>query len=135
VAIDDGDQFRVVRLREVRSIPHDRFSGPIVASRSRRLVRADITYVNDTHAPLDVFCGGYGAAVVDSERRAHKPLHNYLDIRGNQVCGGEIEPGGKARVILAFGLPRSRRVRGIEVYNAKAADFDGEDSKIFFALP
>jgi hypothetical protein len=135
VAVDDGVRFRVVRLRAVRSIPHDRFSGPIVASRSRDLIRADITYVNGTHEALDVFCGGYGAAVVDSNRRAHKPLHNYLDIRGNQVCSSEVEPGGKARVILAFGVPRGRRVRGIEVYNAKAADFDGEDSKIFFALP
>jgi hypothetical protein len=131
---DDGVMFRVPSIRPVRSIPHTRFTGPIVGTSRQQLIRADIVYVNHTGAPIDVFCGGYGATLQDSEKHRHEPLHNYLDIRGNDdVCSTKIEPGGTSHVTFAFLVPRSRSVAGLYVYNAKAADFDGADSKIYFA--
>jgi hypothetical protein len=133
---DDGVEFRVPRLREVSSIPHTRFGGPITASPARRLIRADIRYVNHTASPVDVFCGGYGATLRDSADHRHGPMHNYLDIKGNDdVCGTKIPPGGSTHVTLAFKIPRTLRPTGLYVYNAKAADFDGSDTKIFFAIP
>jgi hypothetical protein len=133
---DDGVDFSVPRLGEVKSIPHTRFGGPITGSSSRRLIRADIRYVNHTASALDVFCGGYGATLRDSAGHHHGPMHNYLDIKGNDdVCATKIPPGGSTHVTLAFKIPRPLRPAGLYVYNAKAADFDGSDTKIFFALP
>jgi hypothetical protein len=131
---DDGVLFRVRRLREVRSIPHTRFGDPIVGTSTRRLIRADIVYVNRTRGPIDVFCGGYGATLLDSMKHHRRPLHNYLDIRGNDdVCSNKIQPGGSSHVTLAFLIPRTSEARGLFAYNAKARDFDGADTKLFFA--
>jgi hypothetical protein len=133
---DDGILFRVDGIRAVSSIPHEPLGDPIEASRSKKLVRADITYVNKTGKNIDVFCGGYGARLVDDAGHRSEPLESYIDIKGNDdVCtGNKVAPNETSHVILGFKIPRKRDVRGIYLHNAKAADFDGADSKIFFAL-
>jgi hypothetical protein len=133
---DDGILFTVPGIRQVSSIAHTPLGDPIEESPSKKLFRADITYVNKTGKDTDVFCGGYGARLVDDAGHRIAPLHNYIDIKGNDdVCGGnKVGPNETSHVILAFKLPRGRGVRGIYLFNAKAADFDGSDTKIFFAL-
>jgi hypothetical protein len=132
---DDGILFRVERLQEVHAIPHNRFTGPIVGSSRKRLIRADIVYVNRTKRATDVFCGGAASRLEDSAGHRIEPLDNYIDIRGNEeLCGGnKVGPGETSHVTLAFKIPRPRQVAGIFVHNAKADDFDGADTKIFFA--
>jgi guanyl-specific ribonuclease Sa len=133
---DDGILFRVDSIRQVSSIPHERYRDPIEPSPSKKLIRADITYVNKTHANTDVFCGGYSARLLDSSGHRIEPLDSYIDIKGNDdVCGGnKIAPNETSHVILGFKVPKKRSVRGIFLFNSKAADFDGADTKIFFAL-
>jgi hypothetical protein len=133
---DDGILFTVQGIRQVSSIPHTPLGDPIEESPTRKLLRADITYVNRTKSNVDVFCGGYGARLADSSGRRIAPLHNYIDIKGNDdVCSGnKVAPNETSHVTLGFKLPRGRGVRGIYLFNAKAADFDGADTKIFFAL-
>jgi hypothetical protein len=136
-ASDDGVLFQVKRLREVHSIAHNEFTGPIVSSNNKRLYRADIVYVNKTKQATDVFCGGSAAQLEDSAGHRVEPMDNYIDIEGNDdVCGGnKVLPGQTSHLTLAFKIPRPRTARGVYVHNAKAADFDGADTKIFFALP
>jgi hypothetical protein len=132
---DDGILFRVESVRQVASIPHDRYSDPIEGSRRKRLIRADIVYVNRTREPVDVFCGGYAARLLDSAGHRIEPLKSYLDVRGNDVCGADkVGLNETSHVVLGFKIPRERGVRGIFLLNAKAADYNGADTKTFFAL-
>lgn len=132
-AADDDVTFKVTSLQTVQSIPVDEYSDPIVRKPGTKLIRADITWKNNTNAPLDIFCGQEPAILLDQDQRNFQPRDVTLDIAGNETCGDELQPGFKQSVTLAFQIPADSKTLGLILWNKDAEDdFDGSSSSIFF---
>jgi hypothetical protein len=128
---DGGIRFRVRSLGEVRRIP------PLVNDRGSRLVRARVSYMNRTKLPLDLLCTGKGFELLDSEDNHVGPLDGTRDLVGNEkVCGPQVLPGGTASGVLAFRIPDTVKVHGLEVFNrADERDPKGERTRLRFVNP
>jgi len=133
-AVDDDVTFKVTSLSAVSSIPGTEFSeGPLTARRGAKLIRADLTYKNNTQTPLDLMCGGAsGVVLLDDEDRNYDPVEDLLELQGNEeVCGEEVQPGFKTNVVLAFQVPKGRKVAGLVLWNTEAEDdYDGDQSQV-----
>jgi hypothetical protein len=133
---DDGLQVTVNSIREVSRIERDEFyKRDYKAPRGGTLVAVEVTFVNRTNDPIDPFCGGNSAALVDQNGRAHETLDDLYSIEGNDaVCGSAgTLAGDKATVVLAFRLKRGERIDHVDLWNGKyTPDFDGEASRVRF---
>jgi hypothetical protein len=133
-ATDDGLQLTVNSIREVSRIERDDYyKRDYKPPRGGKLVAVEVTFVNRTKAPIDPFCGGNSAALVDQKGRAHETLDDLYSIEGNDaVCGSAgTLAGDKATVVLAFKLKPGQRVDHLDLWNGKyTPDFDGEASRV-----
>lgn len=75
----------------------------------RRFVVVDLTYRNDTGAPVDILCGGDGLALLDDAgRQFAADTDAMIGLSENQdVCGGASQPGGSTRATVVFEIPAS----------------------------
>lgn len=135
-ATDDGVDFTVRSIREVSRVKRDSYyRNDFRPPPGGTLVSAEVTYVNNTKEPVDPFCGGNSAALVDQNGRTHETVDALYSVEGNDaICGGaDTLPGDKATVTLAFKLKRGRHFSHLDLWNGKfAADFDGEASRVRF---
>jgi hypothetical protein len=133
-ATDDGLQLTVNSIREVSRIERDDYyKRDYTPPRGGKLVAVEVTFVNRTKAPIDPFCGGNSAALVDQKGRAHETLDDLYSIEGNDaVCGSAgTLAGDKATVVLAFKLKPGERIDHVDLWNGKyTPDFDGEASRV-----
>ncbi len=134
---DNKVEFTVRSLREVRRVKGDSSlgHGPIVASGGGSLAVAEVTYVNRMREPLDPFCGGNSAELVDKDGRTHETIRNLYEVDGNDaVCGsaGALS-GDKRTVTLVFRLKRDQTPSHLDLWNGKfTPDFDGEATRLRF---
>jgi hypothetical protein len=135
-ATDDDVEFTVNSLRSVSKIKRGSYyKNDYEPPRGGKLIAAEVTFVNHTNKPLDPFCGGNSAALVDQKGRAHETLDDLYSIEGNDaVCGSAgTLAGDKATVVLAFKLKPGERVDHLDLWNGKyEPDFDGETSRVRF---
>jgi hypothetical protein len=133
-ATDDGLQLTVKSIEEVSRIERDQYyKRDYKPPRGGKLVAVEVTFVNRTKAPIDPFCGGNSAALVDQKGRAHETIDDLYSIVGNDaICGSAgTLAGDKATVVLAFKLKPGERVDHVDLWNGKyTPDFDGEASRI-----
>ncbi len=132
-AEDDGVLFEVTSLQVVDSIALDEFTGgSITPAEGAQLVQADVTWENDTSAPIDPFCGGGSAALLDTEDRNFDATEDTIDIAGNETCGDEVQPGFKQDITLAFQLPDDAEIGGLALWNGSDdIDIGGETFLLF----
>jgi hypothetical protein len=134
---DNKVEFTVRSLREVKRVKgNSRLGhGPIVASGGGSLAVAEVTYVNRMREPLDPFCGGNSAELVDQDGRTHETIRNLFEVDGNDaVCGsaGALS-GDKRTVTLVFRLKRDQNPSHLDLWNGKfTPDFDGEATRLRF---
>jgi hypothetical protein len=134
---DNKVEFTVRSLREVKRVKgNSRFGhGPIVASGGGSLAVAEVTYVNRMREPLDPFCGGNSAELVDQDGRTHETIKNLFEVDGNDaVCdsAGALS-GDKRTVTLVFRLKRDQNPSHLDLWNGKfTPDFDGEATRLRF---
>lgn len=135
-ATDDGLELTVRSLREVHRVKRDPYyKVDFTAPRGGALVSAEVTYVNHTKKPIDPFCGGNSAGLVDRDGRTHDTVDELYSVAGNDaICGGaDTLPGDKATVTLVFKLKRGQRLSHLDLWNGKYdADFDGESTRVRF---
>src|SRR5215213_8348595 len=133
-ATDDGLQLTVNSIREVSRIKRGAYyKRDYTPPAGGKLIAVEVTFVNKTHAPIDPFCGGNSAALVDQKGRAHETIDDLYSIEGNDaVCGSAgTLAGDKATVVLAFKLKPGQRVDHLDLWNGKfEPDFDGEASRV-----
>ena len=133
-ATDDGLQLTVNSIREVSRIERDEYyKRDYKPPRGGKLVAVEVTFVNRTKEPIDPFCGGNSAELVDQKGRAHETIDDLYSIEGNDaVCGSAgTLAGDKATVVLAFKLKPGERVDHLDLWNGKyTPDFDGESSRV-----
>src|SRR3954452_19996608 len=133
-ATDDGLQLTVNSIREVSRIKRgDYYKRDYKPPAGGKLVAVEVTFVNNTSAPIDPFCGGNSAALVDQKGRAHETIDDLYSIEGNDaVCGSAgTLAGDKATVVLAFKLKRGERIDHLDLWNGKyEPDFDGEATRV-----
>jgi hypothetical protein len=133
---DDGLDFTVRSIREVSRIERDPYyHSDFKPPTGGTLINVQVTYVNRTKAPVDPFCGGNSAGLVDQLGRTHDTVEALYSVVGNDaVCGGaDTLPGDKATVTLAFKLRRGQRFSHLDLWNGKYdPDFDGEASRVRF---
>jgi len=133
-ATDDGLQLTVNSIREVSRIERDEYyKRDYRPPRGGKLVAVEVTFVNRTKTPIDPFCGGNSAELVDQEGRAHETIDDLYSIEGNDaVCGSAgTLAGDKATVVLAFKLKPGQRIDHLDLWNGKyEPDFDGEASRV-----
>jgi hypothetical protein len=134
---DNKVEFTVRSLREVKRVKgNSRLGhGPIVASGRGSLAVAEVTYVNRMREPLDPFCGGNSAELVDKEGRTHETIRNLYEVDGNDaVCAGAgALSGDKRTVTLVFRLKRDQNPSHLDLWNGKfTPDFDGEATRLRF---
>lgn len=132
-AEDDGVIFEVNSLEVVDSIALDEFiGGSITPAEGAQLVQADVTWENDTSTPIDPFCGGGSAALLDTEERNFDATEDTIDIAGNETCGDEVQPGFKQDITLAFQLPDDADIGGLALWNSSDdIDIAGETFVLF----
>jgi hypothetical protein len=132
-AEDDGVLFEVISLQVVDSIAVGELSdGPVTPAEGAQLVQADVRWENDTSAPVDPFCGGGSATLLDGEERNFDPTDDTLDISGNETCGDEVQPGFKQDITLAFQLPDDAEIGGLALWNGSDdIDVGGETFVLF----
>lgn len=136
-ASDDGVAFKVTKLAKVKSLPRP-YDSPIRAPKGADLWEAVVVAKNNTDRGVDPFCGGSSAVLIDADQRNFEPHQDSLSIKGNNegYCGGNIQPGFKATVRLAFTTPKGTDVSGIALWNG---DFNNEtdpfgDTYVVFSL-
>ena len=134
---DDKVEFTVRSLREAKRVKgNSRFGhGPIVASGGGSLAVAEVTYVNRTREPLDPFCGGNSAELVDRDGRTHETIRNLFEVDGNDaVCDSAGALSGDRRTVtLVFRLKRGQSPSHLDLWNGKfSLDFDGEATRLRF---
>lgn len=134
---DDGLDYTVRSIGEVRSLLRaDLFKSRGARYRprpGRKLVRAEVTYVNRTRAAVDPFCGGGSAVLVDRDGRNHETVDDLYELDGNNaICQGSgTLRGDKSTVTLAFELKRDQEVSHLDLWNSKfSPDFDGEATRL-----
>jgi hypothetical protein len=133
-AVDDDITFKVTSISSVDSIPGSEFSeGPLTPRSGAKLVRVDLTYRNNTQTPVDLLCGGAsGFVLLDEDDRNYEPVDDLLDLAGNdEVCSENVQPGFRSQVVLAFQVPRGRRVGGLVMWNSEAEDdYNGQATQV-----
>jgi hypothetical protein len=135
-ATDDDRELTVNSIREVRRIKRDDYyKRDYKPPAGGKLVAVEVTFVNHTKEPIDPFCGGNSAALVDQKGRAHEAIDDLYSIEGNgAVCGSAgTLASDKATVVLAFKLKSGQRVSHVDLWNGKfEPDFDGEATRVRF---
>jgi hypothetical protein len=131
-AIDDDVTFKVLALEPVQSIATDEYSDPVTRVEGSKLIKAVIMWKNNTDAPLDIFCGGEPAILLDQDERNFQPKDVTLDIAGNETCGEELQPGFKQTVTLAFQMPRESSTYGLGLWNSGSEDDPSGDTFVLF---
>jgi hypothetical protein len=133
-ATDDGLQLTVNSIDEVSRIKRDDYyKRDYKPPRGGKLVAVEVTFVNRTREPIDPFCGGNSAELVDQKGRAHETIDDLYSIEGNDaICGSAgTLAGDKATVVLAFKLKPGERIDHVDLWNGKyTPDFDGEASRV-----
>ena len=133
---DDGLIFKVEGLEEVQSISRGQFSeGPITPPEGAKLIKATVTVRNDGKTAADPFCGGSGAVLLDEKDRNFRTLENQIEIEGNEVCDGGVEPGFKTTYTLAFKMPPAAEIGGLVVWNTEAQDDPGGSQTQLLFVP
>jgi hypothetical protein len=135
-AEDDGAIFEVTSLEVVDSIALGEFTGgSITPAEGAQLVQAEVTWENDTSAPIDPFCGGGSATLLDTEDRNFDPTDDTIDIAGNETCGEAVQPGFKQDITLAFQLPDEAEIGGLALWNASDDVDIGGGTFVLFTPP
>jgi hypothetical protein len=131
-AVDDDVTFKVLSLEAVSSISTGEFSdGPITAKPGAKLVKAVVTWKNNMDDGADIFCGGGSAILLDQNERNFDPIDDQIEISGNEMCGGDVQPGFKQTVTLAFQMPKNSNTTELVLWNSDAEeDYDGEQSDV-----
>jgi hypothetical protein len=130
-ATDDDVTFKVLSLEPVSSLPTDEFSdGPITPKKGAKLVKAVVTWKNNTSKSESIFCGGGSAILLDQNARNFDPIDDQIDIANNGLCD-DVQPGFKQTVTLAFQMPKDSNTTELVLWNDAAEDdFDGSQSDV-----
>lgn len=128
-AVDDDITFKVNSLDVVSSVPVGEFEdGPITPRSGAKLIRAVVTWKNNTGAPTDIFCGGGGARLLDQVDNNYDPMDNYTSLAGNEICGDDVGPGFKRTDTLLFEIPEDQKTQGLAVWNASSDEDSGGET-------
>jgi hypothetical protein len=126
--------FKVESIREVARIKREAYYRTPLKRKGGRLIRVEVTFVNQTKQPIDPFCGSLNASLADTGGIRHDPIRGLHEIAGNDsVCSNKTPPGDKARATLAFRLERDEEIKFLDMWNGQfRPDFDGKSSRVRF---
>jgi hypothetical protein len=138
-AIDDGVTFKVHAIEAVSSIPRSGYyaeDGPVTPKPGAKLVKVVLTWKNNTGQPVDLFCGGGPATLLDRDGNNYDATDDTLELNGGSgsggPCGDDVNPGFKQTLTMAFQLPKSALTQGIALWNGEAADDFSGDTFVLF---
>lgn len=130
-AVDEDVTFKVNSLDVVSSVPVGEFEdGPITPRSGAKIIRAVVTWKNNTGAPVDLFCGGGGARLLDQVDNNYDPMDNYTSLAGNDICGDDVGPGFKRTDTLLFEIPADQKTQGIALWNTASDEDSGGETFI-----
>lgn len=127
VGIDEEVAFRVESVKKVARLKRS-YDSDLKAVRGADLWAAVVSMKNLGKVGKDPMCGGGGGVLIDPEDRNFEPHEDSISIMGNDegFCGGNIQPGFKATVTLAFEIPKGVRPAALALWSIDGDDYFGE---------
>jgi hypothetical protein len=106
----------MLSTRSVQTYQRD-FEAPVTAVSGARFIIATVEVKNDGQVAVQPFCGGGGAVLIDAKNRNFSVSDDEIDLSGNTVCGGDLQPGFRNSFRLLFQVPISSRIINLAVWN------------------
>lgn len=137
VEVDGSLQFRVNSFRATTAaLAVQQYSDPVIARKGAKFIVVNVTVKNIGKVAVTPFCGGTGSVLVDHEDRNFQPIDQLYSLAGNEdICGGELNPGFRATVDLAFEVPKDVVRDSIALWDPNEdGDYTGDASHVQVAL-